>query len=490
MITKNNQACDLVIFGTKGDLAKRKLLPALYKLEKYQKIHPNTRIIGAGRANWNTEEYIKIAKKAIKLFLNEKFDEKIWKKLSLRLIFFNIDVFEDFYFLKLKKILDQKKNIVIYYCAVPPSAFNAIFKGLGKVNLNALPSRIIIEKPLGTCLETSKKINDQISKYFLESQIFRIDHYLGKEAILNLLSLRFANSFFFHNWNKKIIDHVQITVSESVGIENRWNYFDQMGQTRDMIQNHLLQILSIIAMDPPKSIEPEDIRYEKIKILQSLKKININKINNKIVRGQYISGIINGKKVPAYTEELGANQHSQTETFISMKVQINNDRWFRVPFYLRTGKRLAKKYSEIVIVFKKMPTNLFEESNNNLSPNKLIIRLEPNPKIKINFISKVPGLNKKYKLASNEMEYSYFDAENNNIIDAYERLLFESMRGIQSLFVSRNEVEEAWKWIDPIINTWKKTNINTLHLYNSGTWGPKNSDIIIMQDGRSWETFN
>ncbi|CAL4323171.1 glucose-6-phosphate dehydrogenase [Buchnera aphidicola] len=490
MITDNNQACDLVIFGTKGDLAKRKLLPALYKLEKYQKIHPNTRIIGAGRADWNTEEYIKITKKAIKLFLNEKFDENIWKKLSLRLIFVNIDVFKDCYFLNLKKILDQKKNIIIYYCAVPPNTFNAIFKGLGKVNLNTLSSRIIIEKPLGICLETSKKINNQISKYFSESQIFRIDHYLGKEAILNLLALRFANSLFFHNWNQKIIDHIQITVSESVGIENRWNYFDQMGQTRDMIQNHLLQILTIIAMDQPKSITTEDIRYEKIKILQSLKKIDINKISNTIARGQYISGIINGKKVPAYREEYGANKNSQTETFISMKVQINNDRWCCVPFYLRTGKRLEKKYSEIVIVFKKIEKSLFEEFNNNLSPNKLIIRLEPNPNIKFEFINKVPGLNKEYKLESNKMEYSYFDLKNNYLIDAYERLLFESMRGIQSLFVSRYEVEEAWKWIDPIIYAYQKTNINTLQFYNAGTWGPKNSDMIIMQDNRSWEKFN
>ncbi|WP_295164417.1 glucose-6-phosphate dehydrogenase [uncultured Buchnera sp.] len=489
MITETNQACDLVIFGTKGDLARRKLLPALYKLEKSQKIHPDTRIIGAGRADWNTEDYIKVVKKAIKNFLNEKVDQNIWKKLSARLNFFNIDVFKDLYFLELKKILNAKKNIFIYYCAVPPNTFNAIFKGLGKVNLNSLPSRIIIEKPLGVSLETSKKINKQISKYFLESQIFRIDHYLGKESILNLLALRFSNSFFFHSWNNKIIDHIQITVSEEVGIENRWNYFDQMGQTRDMVQNHLLQILTIVSMDQPKNITPEDIRQEKLKILRSLKKIDLNEINVKTARGQYTSGIINGKTVPAYTEENGANKDSKTETFISIRVDIDNDRWFGVPFYLRTGKRLASKYSEIVIVFKKMSKNLFQKFNENLSPNKLIIRLEPNEGIKIEFLNKVPGLNKEYELKSDKMECKYPN-NTKNFVDAYERLLFESMRGIQSLFVCRDEVEEAWKWIDPIINAWKKTTTSTVQLYKSGTWGPKNSDSLIMRDGRFWETFN
>ena len=490
MIIETNQACDLVIFGTKGDLARRKLLPALYKLEKSQKIHPDTRIIGTGRADWNTEDYIQIVKKAIKMFLNEKIDEKIWKKLRSRLNFFYIDVFQDLHFLELKNILNQKKNIIIYYCAVPSNTFNAIFTGLGKVNLNSFPSRIIIEKPLGISLETSKKINNQIAKYFLESQIFRIDHYLGKESILNLLALRFSNSFFFHSWNNKIIDHIQITVSEEVGIENRWNYFDQMGQTRDMVQNHLLQILTIVSMDKPKNITPEGIRDEKLKILRSLKKIDLHEIHIKTARGQYTSGIINGKKVPSYIEENGANKNSKTETFVSIKVDINNDQWFGVPFYLRTGKRLAYKYSEIVIVFKKISKNLFQEFNRNLSPNKLIIRLEPNESIKIYFLNKVPGLSKEYKLKSDKMEFDFNINNTKNFVDAYERLLFESMRGIQSLFVCREEVEEAWKWIDPIINGWKKTNINTVQLYKSGTWGPKSSDEIIMRDGRFWETFN
>ncbi|CAL4323133.1 Glucose-6-phosphate 1-dehydrogenase [Buchnera aphidicola (Protaphis terricola)] len=490
MFKETTQSCDLVIFGTKGDLSRRKLLPALYKLEKFKKIHPNTRIIGAARANWNKEEYKKIVKKSIKEFLNENFNENIWKQLSVRLHFINIDVNEELCFIELKKILDQTKNINIYYCAVPPNNFNAIFKGLGKINLNILPSRIIIEKPIGTCFYTCEKINNQMSKYFLESQIFRIDHYLGKESILNILSLRFSNSLFFHNWNYKIIDHVQITVSEEVGIEGRWNYFNQIGQTRDMVQNHLLQILTIIAMDPPKNIQPKSIQNEKIKILKNLKTIDINNINTKTVRGQYTSGNINGRKIPSYLEENNTNKTSETETFVSIKVEIENKKWHGVPFYLRTGKRLAHKYSEIVIFFKKTPVNLFSKYNKNLPLNKLILQLEPNENIKIDLLKKLPGLYEIYQLEDNRIKSNYFNKNNENKIDAYERLLLESMKGVQSLFVSREEIETAWKWIDPIINAWKITKKNTLQLYKPGTSGPKISDQMLIQDGRYWNKFD
>ncbi|QIQ41908.1 MAG: glucose-6-phosphate dehydrogenase [Buchnera aphidicola (Microlophium carnosum)] len=491
MIIETNQACDLVIFGAKGDLTKRKLLPALYKLEKSKKIHQHTRIIAAGRANWSTEDYTKIVTTEIKNFLNEEIDNFIWKKLSSRISFCNIDVYEPLHFFRLKKILHQKKNIIMYYCAVPPNTLNSIFTGLGNANLNLIPSRIVLEKPLGICLETSKKINNQIAKYFLESQIFRIDHYLGKEPILNLLALRFANSFFFHNWNNKTIDHVQITVSEEVGIEGRWNYFDVMGQTRDMVQNHLLQILTILTMDQPKNITSESIRDEKVKILRSLNPINVHNINQKTVRGQYCSGFIKGKKVLSYSEENGANKDSQTETFIAMKVDLDIKKWSGVPFYLRTGKRLAQKYSEIVVFFKKIPKNLFKSSTTELLQNKLIIRLEPNANIKFDFMNKIPGLEQEYKLESSQLKSSDFHQKySKNLIDAYERLLFESMRGVQSLFVCRDEVEEAWKWIDPIIDGWKHSKNNRPQLYKSGTWGPKNSDLLLAHDNRYWYKFN
>ncbi|QCI22766.1 glucose-6-phosphate dehydrogenase [Buchnera aphidicola] len=491
MIIETNQACDLVIFGAKGDLTKRKLLPALYKLEKSKKIHEHTRIIATGRADWNTQKYIKIAEKEIKYFLNEEINIFIWKKLSSRIFFCNIDVYKPLDFFRLKKILNEKKNIIVYYCAVPPNTLDSIFIGLGNANLNMIPSRIVLEKPLGICLKTSKQINDQLSKYFLESQIFRIDHYLGKESILNLLALRFANSFFFYNWSNETIDHIQITVSEEVGIEDRWNYFDTMGQMRDMVQNHLLQILTILTMDQPKDITSESIRHEKVKILRTLSPINISNINKYTVRGQYCSGFVKGEKVPAYSEENGANKNSQTETFVAIKVNLNNNKWSGIPIYLRTGKRLAHKYSEIVVFFKKNPINLFKNSQSELLQNKLIIRLEPNANIKFDFIHKIPGLEQEYKLESSQMKSNYFHQKySKNIIDAYERLLFESIRGIQSLFVCRDEVEEAWKWIDPIIEGWKNTENNPPQLYMSGTWGPKNSDLLLAHDNRYWHEFN
>ncbi|WAI11522.1 MAG: glucose-6-phosphate dehydrogenase [Buchnera aphidicola (Macrosiphum albifrons)] len=491
MIIETNQACDLVIFGAKGDLTKRKLLPALYKLEKSKKIHEHTRIIATGRADWNTQKYIKIVQKEIKHFLNEEINNFVWEKLSSRIFFYNIDVYKPLDFFRLKEILNEKKNIIIYYCAVPPNTLDSIFIGLGNANLNLISSRIVLEKPLGICLKTSNKINDQLSKYFLESQIFRIDHYLGKESILNLLALRFANSFFSYNWNNKTIDHIQITVSEEVGIEDRWNYFDTIGQMRDMVQNHLLQILTILTMDEPKDITSESIRYEKVKILRALNPIDISNINTHTVRGQYCSGFIKGKKVPSYSEENGANKNSQTETFIAIKVKLNNNKWSGVPFYLRTGKRLAHKYSEIVVFFKKTPINLFKGSKSELLQNKLIIRLEPNTNIKFDFIHKIPGLEQEYKLENSQMKSNDFHQKySKDIIDAYERLLFESMRGIQSLFVCRDEVEEAWKWIDPIIEGWKNTKNNPPQLYMSGTWGPENSDLLLAHDNRYWHEFN
>jgi len=491
MIIERNQACDLVIFGAKGDLTKRKLLPALYKLEKSKKIHKCTRIIATGRANWSSQHYIKVLKTEIKNFLNEKINDFIWEKLSSRIFFCNIDVCEPSHFFRLKEILEQKKNIIIYYCAVPPNILNFIFTGLGNTNLNYIPSRIVLEKPLGTCLETSQKINNQIAKYFLESQIFRIDHYLGKESILNLLALRFANSFFFQNWNNKIIDHIQITVSEEIGIENRWNYFNTIGQMRDMVQNHILQILTILAMDQPNDTTSESIRYQKVKILRALNPIDISNINKNTVRGQYRSGFIKGEKVLSYSEEHGATKNSHTETFVAIKININNKKWLGVPFYIRTGKRLAYKYSEIVVFFKKMPINLFKNSNLELSQNKLIIRLEPDMNIKFDILNKIPGLEKEYKLENYQFKSSsFYQAYSKNRIDAYERLLLESMRGVQSLFVCRNEVEEAWKWVDPIISGWKETENNFPQPYTSGTWGPKNSDLLLSRDNRYWYEFN
>ncbi|CAL4322609.1 Glucose-6-phosphate 1-dehydrogenase [Buchnera aphidicola (Eriosoma lanigerum)] len=486
MLKEIKRGYDLIIFGAKGDLAKRKLIPSLYQLEKANQLNQDTRIIGVGRANWDKKYYQYIVKTALETFMKEKIDELLWKRLHDRLDFCNLDVNKTSDFFKLKKLLDQTKRTIINYFAVPPNIYGAICNGLGLAELNFPPSRIVIEKPLGTSLKTSQDINNQIGKYFTESQIFRIDHYLGKETILNLLSLRFANTIFSNNWNNQIIDHIQITVAEEIGIEGRWDYFDKTGQMRDMVQNHLLQILSIIAMDPPNNLNADSIRDEKVKVLKSLRLIDINNIDKNTVRGQYATGKINGIPVPSYINEEGANKSSNTETFVAIRVDIDNWRWSGVPFYLRTGKRLPNKYSEISIFFKNLSMNLFKESIPILPQNKLIIRLQPNEGVDIHILNKIPELNSTNNLTQTKLSFNYIENfDKNCLIDAYERLLLESMRGVQSLFVRRDEVEEAWKWVDSIINAWKKNNTKP-ELYPAGTWGPTLSNDMIQKDKRNW----
>ncbi|MDN6652040.1 MAG: glucose-6-phosphate dehydrogenase, partial [Enterobacterales bacterium] len=382
-VTSTAQACDLVIFGAKGDLARRKLLPSLYQLEKAGHIHPDTRIIGVGRADWDKDAYTKVVREALDTFLKEKVDEELWTTLSARLDFCNLDVNDTQHFKNLAKMLDQKKRVTINYFAMPPSTFGAICQGLGASGLNKDPSRIVMEKPLGTDLESSRAINNQVAEFFDESQVYRIDHYLGKETVLNLLALRFANSLFANNWDNSMIDSVQITVAEEVGIEGRWGYFDKAGQMRDMIQNHLLQILTMIAMSPPADLSTDRIRDEKVKVLRSLRRINHTNVRDTTVRGQYTAGFVQGKKVPGYLEEEGANKTSNTETFVSIRVDIDNWRWAGVPFYLRTGKRLPSKCSEVVIYFKNPPLNLFSDSYQELPQNKLTIRLQPDEGVQI-----------------------------------------------------------------------------------------------------------
>ncbi|UDG79874.1 glucose-6-phosphate dehydrogenase [Candidatus Steffania adelgidicola] len=481
--------CDLVIFGAKGDLARRKLLPSLYQLEKAGSLHPDTRIIGVGRIAWDMHTYTKVVHEALETFMNEPIEDKVWNTLSARLDFSNLDVNESKNFSRIGEKLNQQTRITVNYFAVPPTTFGAICKGLGEAGLNREPSRVVMEKPLGTNLASSKIINDQVAEYFNESQVYRIDHYLGKETVLNLLALRFANSLFVSNWDNRTIDHVQITVAEEVGIENRWGYFDKAGQMRDMIQSHLLQILTMIAMSPPSDLTTDRIRDEKVKVLRSLRLIDRNNVHDTTVRGQYTSGFIQGVKVPGYLEEEGANKNSQTETFVSLRVDIDNWRWAGVPFYLRTGKRLPTKCSEVVVFFKKPALNLFRNSYQELPQNKLTIRLQPDEGMDIQILNKVPGLDHKHRLQTTKLDLSFSETFNQaHLSDAYERLLLETMRGIQALFVRRDEVEEAWKWVDSIIEAWSSDHAAPKP-YPSGTWGPVASGTMITRDGRSWNEF-
>ncbi len=421
--------------------------------------------------------------------MKEKLDDELWATLSARLDFCNLDVNDSKHFAELGKMLDQKHRTTINYFAMPPSTFGAICKGLGEAKLNKEPARVVMEKPLGTDLASSRVIDDQVAEYFNESQVYRIDHYLGKETVLNLLALRFANSLFASNWDNRTIDHVQITVAEEVGIEGRWGYFDQAGQMRDMIQNHLLQILTMIAMSPPADLTTDRIRDEKVKVLRSLRRINQTNVRETTVRGQYTAGFVQGKKVPGYLEEEGANKSSNTETFVSIRVDIDNWQWAGVPFYLRTGKRLPTKCSEVVVYFKNPPLNLFRDSYQQLPQNKLTIRLQPDEGIEIQVLNKVPGWITNIVCKPPSWISSFSETFNQeHVADAYERLLLETMRGIQALFVRRDEVEEAWKWVDSIMDAWKADN-EAPKPYQSGTWGPVASVAMITRDGRSWNEF-
>ncbi|MWP48420.1 MULTISPECIES: glucose-6-phosphate dehydrogenase [unclassified Gilliamella] len=480
-------ACNLVIFGAKGDLTRRKLLPSLYQLEKYGKLPEKTKILGVGRADWDHAAYCEIAKDALTSFMPEPLDDNIWQRFSQRLDFHKLDVNDSVGFEGLKNKLDSN-HPAIFYFAMHPGTFGTICQGLAAAGLNQSQNRIVMEKPLGTDLKSSREINDSVAKFFNESQVYRIDHYLGKESVLNLLALRFANTVFASFWDRNSIDHVEITVAEQVGIEGRWGYFDKAGQMRDMVQNHLLQILTMIAMSPPANLEDDSIRSEKIAVLNALRPIDKTNIREKVVRGQYTAGFVNGIKVPGYLEEDGANQKSNTETFIAIRVDIDNWRWAGVPFYLRTGKRLPSKCSEVVVYFKPLPLNLFSEFYPELPQNKLTIRLQPDEGMDIEILNKVPGLDSTHNLQTTKLDLSFSETFHQQSADAYERLLLEVMKGRQALFVHRDEVEAAWKWVDTIISAWE-TEHEPPKTYQAGTWGPVASVALITKDGHSWHEF-
>ena len=482
-----NRACDFVIFGAMGDLCRRKLITSIYHLERAELLEDDTKIIGVARRDETTPSFIDKMLTSLEKFLKWDIEPDIWQRLAARITYvkINLDQPEEYY--QLHDVLDLEERVTVNYFAVPPSAFGDICKGLDGAKIITDETRVVLEKPIGHDFDSSVVINDAVSAVFKENQIYRIDHYLGKETVQNLLALRFANSIFTTNWDHNTIDHVQITVAEEVGIEGRWGYFDQSGQLRDMVQNHLLQILTFIAMEPPVKLESDSIRTEKLKVLKALRPITIDNIDSKTVRGQYTSGFLKGGPVPGYNEEEGAMDESTTETFVALRVDIDNWRWADVPFYLRTAKRMPTKLSEVVIVFKQLPHNIFGKSNRKLSPNKLIIRLQPHEGVEIMMLNKVPGIDEGVKLQQTMLDLSFSEVfKVERIADAYERLLLESMRGNQALFISREEVEQAWKWIDSIQDAWAELN-EPPKSYPAGTWGPVAAVTLLAKDGREWE---
>ncbi len=487
MSTENIQASDFTIFGVLGDLSRRKLLPSLYQLDKAGLLHPDTRIIGVARHDIQQADFVSQMNDALKTFVKETLEQDVLKRLLARLhyVLINLDVPDEY--VRLKDVLDQEKRVFISYFSVAPSLFDDICTGLNHAGVITPNARVVLEKPIGRDLASSREINDTVARFFNEDQIYRIDHYLGKETVMNLIALRFANSIFTTNWDHNTIDHVQITVAEEVGIEGRWGYFDKAGQLRDMVQNHLMQILTLIAMEPPVNLHGDNLRNEKLKVLKALRPITLENVDEKAVRGQYGPGFIKGKPVPGYLEEEGGNPDSTTETFVAIRVDIDNWRWADVPFYLRTGKAMATKRSEVVINFKKLPHNIFSESYRHLPPNKLIIKLQPDEGVEIEMLNKVPGIREGVRLQRTMLDLSFSDAfKGERIADAYERLLLEITRGNQALFVHRDEVEYSWMWIDSIQEAWKKSN-EPPKPYPAGSWGPVASVALLARDGREWE---
>jgi len=404
-----HNASELVIFGAAGDLSRRKLFPALYQLELAGLLHTDTRIIGVARNDFDQQAFIALITMNLEKFIKKSLDKQVLLRLQQRIVFQKLDFSTTTGFKALAKTLVQGNKVRVYYFSTPPALYGSICDGLAEAKLITVDDRVVMEKPIGHCLASSKIINDQVSRFFNENQIYRIDHYLGKETVLNLLVLRFANSLFTTNWDHNCIDHVQITVAESVGIEGRWGFYDEAGQMRDMVQNHLLQILSLLAMEPPADLSADSIRDEKLKVLKALRPIDRTNVKEKTVRGQYTAGFLNGQPVPGYLEEEGANTNSSTETFVAIKAEIDNWRWAGVPFYLRTGKRMPLKHSEIVIHFKHQPHNIFSESYSELPANKLTIRLQPDEGVELQVMNKVPGIASQMHIQENKLDLSLFN---------------------------------------------------------------------------------
>ena len=470
---------DLVLFGATGDLVSRKLLPSLYTAFVNNTISHYGRIIALGRRDYSKEEYLQfIYQKFIanKLSINNE----LWIKFCNLIFYLKVEASSEQDYQILAQFLNQ--NIInIYYLSTSPNLFTKICTNLAINNLNHKNSRIILEKPIGNNLETSKEINQHIRRFFLDEQIFRIDHYLGKESVQNLMTIRFCNSIFEAFWNRQWISSIQITISEKIGVFTRGDFYNQIGALRDMLQNHLLQLLCIVAMEPPISIDADTIRKEKLKVIQSLKPFNIKELDKNVVRGQYQEGEVDGVKVAGYLSELNVPEDSNTETYVALKTEIQNWRWQGVPFYLRTGKRLQSQSAEIVIFFKELPIKIFPQKIANFS-NRLIIQLQPEDGIKLYFLSKEPGNHNNLKPVFLDLDFN--KTFNKRRIDGYEKLLIEIINGNLELFLSQEEQEQAWKWVEPILDSWNNSETSP-EPYKAGSRGPYSADLLL-DNGNLW----
>lgn len=480
---------EMVIFGATGDLARRKLIPSLYHRFLDNQFNKQSRILGVSRSALSRDEYLKMIKEAFVEFIDEPLDEKRWDAFCELIDYVAIDVLDDKSdWSTIGKALGDHNRIRIFYLAMPPRMYAAIAEGLYKSGLATPESRVVLEKPIGKDFASAKVINDGVGRYFDENRIYRIDHYLGKETVQNLLVLRFGNVLFEPLWTRDSIDHIQITAAESIGVGGREAYYDKSGALRDMVQNHLLQLLCLTCMEAPSSLDADEIRTEKIKILRALQPVTKSLAQTHTVRGQYAGGEVDGKAVPGYIEELregtGDDEaSSRTETFVAIKTEINNWRWKGVPIYLRTGKRMSERFSEIVVQFKSVPHNVFGMQTK-LNPNRLVIRLQPDESVNLWVEIKEPGAGG-LRVKSWPLDLTYDEVFTTRYPDAYERLLMDVVRGRLALFMRRDEVEAAWRWVDGIQNAWEERQQNS-RPYAAGQDGPDDARHLIELDGRKW----
>ncbi|WP_315673780.1 glucose-6-phosphate dehydrogenase [Clostridium sp. 19966] len=481
----------MVIFGGTGDLTHRKLMPSIYNLYYQGTIPKDFALVSVGRRDYTEEEYRNQVKESITKYSRFKLDEEVWSKMREKLHYVKFNFSDDDGYTALKKLLegfDAKYNTGgnrIYYLAVSPEYFAVIADKLDQHQMaleDGKIRRIVIEKPFGRDIRTASELNETITRVFKEENTYRIDHYLGKEMIQNIMVLRFANVVFENLWNNKYIDNIQISANEIVGVENRGGYYETAGALKDMIQNHLFQLLALTAMEPPANLDTESIRDEKVKLLKSLGPVTEEFVEKNVVRGQYEAGKMGIHEVKAYRQEDRVAKDSSIETFVAMKLHINNYRWAGVPFYLRTGKRMDNKYTEIVVQFKDLPNILYTKENH-LEPNLLIIRVQPKEGVMFQFNAKKPGTTT--EIVPVAMDFCQNCQMENNSPEAYERLIFDVLKGDSTLFTRWDEVEYSWKFVDDIITLWHKEN-SKLHLYPSGSAGPEAAHELMKKDNRVW----
>lgn len=496
LTTQDLSACMLVIFGATGDLTRRKLIPSVYSLVQQGLLPAHFVVVGVARRDKQHDEFRDDMRQAIQQFARFPFDASLWNQFAQNLYYHCASFDDALGYIRLREFLHTIgtqhgiQGHTIYYLATPPEAYDDIVHHLHAVGLTSREyrgtwPRIVVEKPFGRDLASSRRLNNQFRKVFREEQLYRIDHYLGKETVQNILVLRFANSIFEPLWHQKYIDHVQITVSETLGVEDRGGYYDTTGALRDMMQNHLLQLLTLTAMEPPGSLRADALRNEKLKVLESIRPLTDKMLAHDIVRAQYTAGRVEQQDVAGYLQEPRVKPDSTTETFVAMRLWVDNWRWAGVPFYLRSGKRLPQRRSEIAIQFKAIPHALFPNTiHHTIASNLLVLRIQPDEGASLSVAMKAPGLH--VQLQPVHMDFRYGTSFTASSPEAYERLLHDVMLGDQTLFMRGDEVEAAWGLMTPILTQWDRAYRSPLPTYAAGTWGPAEAQALLAADGRQW----